>query len=51
VKDGVLRVGDILAYKRNFSGLGLVVLKDTIVSLKFRSARHLYVELKPDPID
>ncbi|KAF9445790.1 hypothetical protein P691DRAFT_805210 [Macrolepiota fuliginosa MF-IS2] len=31
VKDGVLRAGDIIAYKRNFSILGVVVEKDTII--------------------
>ncbi|KAF5348247.1 hypothetical protein D9756_010528 [Leucocoprinus leucothites] len=31
VKDGVLRVDDIIAYKRNFSGLGLTVRKDAII--------------------
>jgi len=35
VKDGVLRVGDIVAYKRNFSVLGLTVQKDTIVGCTF----------------
>ncbi|KXN89536.1 hypothetical protein AN958_05562 [Leucoagaricus sp. SymC.cos] len=31
VKDGVLRVGDIIAYRRNFSGVGLTIQKDAII--------------------
>jgi hypothetical protein len=32
VRDNVLIVGDIISYRRKFSGLGIVVEKDTIVS-------------------
>lgn len=31
VKDGVLHVGDLIAYRRNFSIVGIVVEKDIIV--------------------
>jgi hypothetical protein len=32
-KNGVLKVGDILAYKRNFSAVNLQIEKDVLVSL------------------
>ncbi|KAJ3577001.1 hypothetical protein NP233_g51 [Leucocoprinus birnbaumii] len=46
VKDGVLRVGDIVAYKRNFSQIGLTVQKDTMIQ-SIDPLKHTLTVLMP----
>ncbi|GLB42765.1 putative asx homology domain containing protein [Lyophyllum shimeji] len=46
-KNGVLRVGDIIAYKRNFTALDLVVEKDAIIQSIHPKTHNLTVLFEP----
>ncbi|KAJ3801581.1 Asx homology domain-containing protein [Lentinula aff. detonsa] len=48
-KNSVVRVGDIISYKRNFASLGVVIEKDVLVHSINTRARSLTVLLEPGP--